>query len=26
VRWDVISRDREAFGEWIREHVMEAAG
>jgi len=26
VRWDAISRDREAFGEWIREHVLEAAG
>ena len=26
VRWDGISRDREAFGEWIREHVLEAAG
>ena len=25
VRWDAISRDREAFGEWIREHVLEAA-
>jgi glutaconate CoA-transferase subunit A len=26
VRWDAISRDREAFGDWIREHVLEAAG
>ena len=26
VRWDAISRDREVFGEWIREHVLEAAG
>jgi glutaconate CoA-transferase, subunit A len=26
VRWDAISRDRDAFGEWIREHVLEAAG
>jgi glutaconate CoA-transferase subunit A len=25
VRWDAISRDREAFGDWIREHVLEAA-
>ena len=25
-RWDGISRDREAFGDWIREHVLEAAG
>jgi len=26
VRWDAISRDREVFGEWIREHVIEPAG
>jgi len=26
VRWDAISRDRDAFGEWIREHVLEASG
>jgi glutaconate CoA-transferase subunit A len=26
VRWDAISRDRQTFGEWIREHVLEAAG
>jgi glutaconate CoA-transferase subunit A len=26
VRWDAISRDREAFGDWIREHVLGAAG
>jgi glutaconate CoA-transferase subunit A len=26
VLWDAISRDREAFGEWIREHVLEPAG
>jgi len=26
MRWDAISRDREVFGEWIREHVLEAAG
>jgi glutaconate CoA-transferase subunit A len=26
VHWDAISRDREAFAEWIREHVLEAAG
>src|SRR5690242_3798872 len=26
VRWDAISRDREAFGGWIREHVLGAAG
>jgi hypothetical protein len=25
VHWDAISRDREAFGDWIREHVLEAA-
>jgi glutaconate CoA-transferase, subunit A len=25
VRWDAISRDRETFGDWIREHVLEAA-
>ena len=25
-RWDGISRDREAFADWIREHVLEAAG
>ena len=25
-RWDGISRDREAFAGWIREHVLEAAG
>jgi glutaconate CoA-transferase, subunit A len=24
VAWDAISRDRERFGEWIREHVMNA--
>jgi glutaconate CoA-transferase, subunit A len=24
-RWDAISRDREAFTEWMREHVLEAA-
>src|SRR6476659_1392781 len=26
VSWDAISRDRDAFGEWIREHVLEASG
>jgi glutaconate CoA-transferase subunit A len=25
-RWDGISRDRDAFAGWIREHVLEAAG
>jgi glutaconate CoA-transferase subunit A len=25
-RWDAISRDRDAFSDWIREHVLEAAG
>ncbi|HEY2790039.1 MAG TPA: CoA-transferase [Gaiellales bacterium] len=25
-RWDGISRDRDAFADWIREHVLEAAG
>ena len=24
VAWDAISRDRERFGEWMREHVLEA--
>jgi glutaconate CoA-transferase subunit A len=24
--WDAISRDRDAFSDWIREHVLEAAG
>jgi glutaconate CoA-transferase subunit A len=24
VAWDPISRDREAFGRWIDEHVMDA--
>ena len=24
VRWDEIARDRERFGEWMREHVLEA--
>jgi glutaconate CoA-transferase, subunit A len=23
-RWDTISRDRETFAEWMREHVLEA--
>jgi glutaconate CoA-transferase subunit A len=25
-RWDAISRDREAFGSWIDEHVLDSAG
>jgi glutaconate CoA-transferase subunit A len=25
-RWDGISRDRETFADWIREHVLEPAG
>jgi glutaconate CoA-transferase, subunit A len=24
-RWDAISRDRDAFADWMREHVLEAA-
>ena len=25
VKWDAIARDREVFGQWIREHILNTA-